>query len=151
MSQWEVELDFQRFIQPANPATRDTHVPGGEAGWVQTDKNGDAFIKVLWTSGDSGGWAVLYRFSKGYTAPAHKHLGAIHTYIISGRLQVSDAILAAGDYQYEANGVIHDTTVALEDTVYLNIADGPIVIFGEAGFQYYVGWEQMLKLQRSQH
>lgn len=140
-------MDFMKFIQPAIADLRDTHVESEAMDWVQTDREGKAFIKVLSATPD-GGWVVLYHFKQGYVVPQHKHLGGIHTFIISGRLQVRDAILKTGDYLWEPNGMVHDETMALEDCYYINIADGPLLFFDEKGFQYYVGWEQMLKLKR---
>lgn len=136
-------MDVQRLIAPRSAEVADYLVRAGDLGWIQTDKVGSAFMKVLWTSAQSGGWAVLYRWKKGFTAPPHKHLGAIHCMIISGRLKVGGNVLESGDYIYEANGMVHGTTEALEDTVHLNIADGPILFFSETGITGYAGWEQM--------
>ena len=36
-----------------------------------------------------------------------------HAYILSGKLQVRDGVLNAGDYVYEPNGVLHDEVVAI--------------------------------------
>ena len=140
-------MDIHRYMQPAEGLS-DTHIRNSDDGWVQTDQEGRAFIKVLWTNPQSGEWAVYYKWKKGFQAPAHKHLGAIHVYIISGRLRVRDMILEAGDYVYEANGMIHGETLALEDTVHLNIADGPLLMFDENNFTHYVGAEQMQDVQR---
>lgn len=140
-------MDFLKFIEPALPDLTDVVVESDRMDWFQTDRDGKAFIKVL-RAEPTGVWVVLYRFLAGYVAPRHKHLGGIHTFIISGRLQVRDAVLKAGDYLWEPNGAIHDETRALEDTYYINIADGPLVFFDDNGFSYYAGWEQMLKLKR---
>jgi len=140
-------MDIHKFMQPPDIGDRDVLVKATESDWVQTDKDGKAFIKVLWTNPDSGGWAVLYKWLKGFVAPAHKHLGSVHNLVISGKMQVRDMVLEAGDYQYEANGMIHETTTALEDTIHLNIADGPILFFNDNGFTHYAGWEQMYAVQ----
>ena len=140
-------MDIHKYMQPAEGLS-DTHIPHSDDGWVQTDREGKAFMKVLWANPQSGGWAVYYKWKKGFRAPAHKHLGAIHAYIISGRLQIRDIVLEAGDYLYEENGMIHGETNALEDTVQLNIADGPLLMFDENKFTHYVGAEQMLAFQK---
>lgn len=141
-------MDIQKYMQPPAAGPGDVLVRSADTEWIQTDREGKAFIKVLWTSPESGGWAVLYKWLKGYEAPAHKHLGAIHDMVISGKLQIRDQIVEAGDYLYEANGMLHEETIALEDTVHINIADGPILFFRDGGFTHYVGWEQMYKLQQ---
>ena len=58
-----------------------------------------------------------------------------------------DGILNAGDYDYEPNGVLHDETLALEDTEYLFICDGPVVFFDEEGLTSYLSWEEMARMQ----
>ena len=110
-------MDVQSIIKPVMDV-QDIVIPSSEDGWIPMDEEGLAFIKPLWTSPESGGWAVLWHWKKGYKAAAHKHLGSIHAYIIKGKLQVRDHVMNAGDYIYEANGVIHDETTAVEDTIH---------------------------------
>jgi hypothetical protein len=139
-------MNIQKLIGSVDPTIADTHVPASDSGWVQTDKDGLAFMKVLWTDAATGEWAVLYQWKKGFVAPRHKHLGAIHAYIVSGRLKLRDVELGPGDYIHEANGMVHDETVALEDTLQLNIADGPLLFFSDTEVTGVAGWEQMRKI-----
>ena len=44
-----------------------------EMDWIETEA-GEAYSKVLWTGPESGRWAVLLKWIKGYVAPPHKHL-----------------------------------------------------------------------------
>ena len=103
---------------------------------------------MLYTGSEGGTWAVLFRWKKGFVAPPHKHLSASHTFIISGKLKVRDAILNEGDYVYEPNGVLHGATEALEDTVYLFICNGPLLYFDDNGFTGYLGWEEIERMRR---
>ncbi|MGK2872256.1 MAG: cupin domain-containing protein, partial [Alphaproteobacteria bacterium] len=114
--------------------------------WIETDP-GQAWMKVLWTGPETGRWAVLLKWKKGYVAPPHKHLSAAHAFILSGRLQVRDGTLETGDYTYEPNGMVHGATTALEDTTYLFICDGPVLYFNDDAFTGYLGWEQLQRLQ----
>src|SRR5216110_2085822 len=82
-------------------------------------------------------------------SPQHKHLAGAHVYILSGKLQVRDGTLNAGDYVYEPSGVLHDETKAVEDTTYLFISNGPVLFFDENGFTRYTNWEVMEKLRAS--
>src|SRR5690606_6122527 len=100
------------------------------------------------TGSESGSWAVLFRWLKGFTAPQHKHLSASHTFILSGKLKVRDGVLNAGDYVYEPNGMLHGATTALEDTEYLFICNGPVLFFDDDGFTTYLGWEELERLRR---
>lgn len=117
-----------------------------DAPWIET-RPGQAWMKVLWTGAESGRWAALYRWKKGYVAPTHKHLSDAHTFVLKGRLKVRDGILEAGDYDYEPNGVLHGATEALEDTEYLFFCAGPIVFFDEHGLTQYHGWEERERMR----
>lgn len=141
-------MDIHSMIKPVIDI-KDTVVPNSEDGWVPMDEEGLALVKPLWTSPESGGWAVMFHWKKGFKAPAHKHLGSIHAYIIKGKLQARHHVMSEGDYIYEANGVIHDETTALEDTIHLNIADGPIVFYNDDGLQAYFGWEQVEGIKKA--
>lgn len=107
-------------------------------------------MKILWIGRETGTWAALFKWKKGFVAGAHKHLSASHTYIISGKLKVRDGILDEGDYVYEPNGVLHGATEALEDTIYLFICNGPLLFFNDDQFTGYLGWEELEKMRARQ-
>ena len=112
-------MPLPQDITPLNPALMDTLISAGDGDWIPQPFDPErAFIKILWTGPESGAWAALFRWKKGFTAPQHKHLSPSHTYILSGKLQVRDGTLNAGDYIYEPNGMLHGATTALEDTEY---------------------------------
>lgn len=134
-------------IAPINDQLADIIVRSDEP-WIETQP-GMAWIKVLWTGAEKGGWAALFRWNKGYVAAKHKHLSDAHTFILKGKLQVRDGVLNAGDYDYEPNGVLHDATVALEDTEYLFICDGPVLFYNEDGLTSYMGWEELLRMKET--
>ena len=50
---------------------------------------------------ESGRWAVLLKWKKGYVAPPHKHLSAAFAFVLSGRLQVRDNVYGPGDFLHE--------------------------------------------------
>jgi anti-sigma factor ChrR (cupin superfamily) len=134
-------------VTPINDQLADIIVRSSEP-WIETDKD-MAWIKVLWTGEESGRWAALFRWNKGYVAPAHKHLSAAHTFILKGKLQVRDGVLDAGDYDYEPNGVLHGATTALEDSEYLFICDGPVLFYNDDGLQSYLGWEELHRMREA--
>lgn len=133
-------------VAPAAANLADVLVRGGETGWVTMDPEGLAELKPLWANGASGEYAMLLRWKKGFSAPPHKHLGAVHVYVISGSLRVRDCVMNAGDYMYEPNGIVHDETVALTDCMHINIANGPVVFFDAGGITRYVSWEQVAQM-----
>ena len=137
-------MPLPQDITPINTELTDTLRRAGGQPWVPDEIDPDrAFFKLLWTGPEKGSFAVLFRWKRGFQAPPHKHIGASHTYILSGRLQVRDGTLEAGDYTYEPNGMIHGATTALEDTDYLFIMDGALVFFNDDGLLGYISWEEM--------
>ena len=132
-------------INPINDQLADIIVRATDP-WIESAKD-MAWMKVLWTGGETGRWAALFRWKKGYVAAPHKHLSAAHTYILSGKLQVRDGVLNAGDYDYEPNGVLHGATTALEDSEYLFICDGPVLFYNADGITSYLGWEELQRLK----
>lgn len=134
-------------VTPINDQLADIIVRATDP-WIEQEKD-MAWIKVLWTGEESGRWAALFRWNKGYVAAPHKHLSAAHTFILKGKLQVRDGVLNAGDYDYEPNGVLHGATTALEDTEYLFICDGPVLFYNDDGLQSYLGWEELHRIRES--
>ena len=134
-------------VTPINDQLADIIVRATDP-WIELEKD-MAWIKVLGTGEESGRWAALFRWNKGYVAPPHKHLSAAHTFILKGQLQVRDGLLNVGDYDYEPNGVLHGATTALEDTEYLFICDGPVLFYNDDGFQYYLGWEELHRMREA--
>ena len=139
-------MPLPQDIKPVNSELMDSLARSSQMDWIETDP-GQAWMKVLWTGPETGRWAVLLKWKKGYVAPPHKHLSAAHAFILSGRLQVRDGTLETGDYTYEPNGMVHGATTALEDTTYLFICDGPVLYFNDEAFTGYLGWEQLQRLQ----
>lgn len=133
-------------IAPVNSELMDSLARTSEMDWIETVK-GQAWMKILWLGPETGRWAVLLKWTKGYVAPPHKHLSAAHTFILKGRLQVRDGTLETGDYVYEPNGMVHGATTALEDSEYLFICDGPVLFFNDDGFTGYLGWEQLQRMR----
>ncbi len=139
-------MSLPQDIAPVNSELMDSLARSSEMEWIE-NKPGEAWTKILWLGAETGRWAVLYKWRKGFVAPPHKHLSAAHVFILSGKLQVRDAILVAGDYVYEPNGMVHGETKALEDTEYLFICDGAVLFFDEDGFTSYKGWEQLQRVR----
>jgi len=143
-------MPLPQDISPINPALMDTLIRPQEQDWIPQPFDPErAFVRVLWTGPENGGWAAHFRWLKGFVAPQHKHLSPSHTFILSGKLQVRDGVLNAGDYIYEPNGMLHGATTALEDTEYLFICNGTVLFYDEDGFTSYLGWEELRRLQEA--
>ena len=133
-------------ISPFDEQLADTVVSASDEDWLETEP-GMAWVRLLWSQGETGRHAGIYRWKKGYAAPSHKHFGAVYVYVISGKLRVRDNVLGAGDFLFEPNGMVHHATEAVEDVDYLMLADGPVLFFDENGFTGYFGWEELRRLQ----
>jgi len=140
-------MSIPEQLKPLNPELVDTLVKADDGAWIPSDAEGLAAMKVLFVGEESGQWAALFRWKKGYVAGPHKHLSPAHTYVIRGRLQVRDGILEAGDYLYERNGMVHESTTALEDTEYIFVCDGPLVFYDDNGVTGYLGWEELARMR----
>jgi len=140
-------MPLPQDIRPAFQDIQDKLVRA-DAPWIEQSPL--SRIKVLSIGRESGIWAALIHWKKGYVAPAHKHLSGAHAYILAGKLQVRSGILAAGDYVYEPSGIVHDATTALEDTTYLFICEGAILFIDETSFTGYLNWEMLEKMQAAQ-
>jgi quercetin dioxygenase-like cupin family protein len=139
-------MPLPQEIRPFHQDLQDTLFKASGADWVENSPS-MAWTRILWTGSETGTWAAIFRWKKGFVAPPHKHLSASHTYIIYGKLRVRDGILEAGDYDYEPNGVLHGATEALEDTEYLFICNGPLLYFDDDKFTGYLGWEELEKMR----
>src|SRR5712675_889778 len=139
-------MPLPQDIRPVFQDIQDTLVRS-ESPWIERSPKDK--LKILWIGRETGTWASLHHWKKGYAAPPHKHLAGAHVYILSGKLQVRTGTLNAGDYVYEPSGVLHDETKAVEDTTYLFISNGPVLFFDENGFTRYTNWEVMEKLRAS--
>ena len=83
-------MPLPQDIRPVFQDIQDTLVRS-EAPWIQQSPM--SAVKVLWVGRETGTWASLHHWKKGYTAPPHKHLAGAHAYVISGKLQVRNGVL----------------------------------------------------------
>ena len=92
-------MPLPQDIRPAFQDIQDTVVRAEEP-WIEQSPTSK--MKVLWVSRDFSTWAVLIHWKKGHVARPHKHLGGAHAYIVSGKLQVRDTVLNAGDWSHRS-------------------------------------------------
>jgi anti-sigma factor ChrR (cupin superfamily) len=146
-------MPLPQDISPINSQIADSLVRASQMEWIPNSSEVPprTFIKVLWTAAESGTWVILARGLKGASVPPHKHLSGAHTFVLSGSIKVRDMIANAGDYLYEANGMVHESTTYLEDSEVLFICHGAQLFYDENGFTAYNGWEQMRRVQEAQN
>ena len=86
----EEAMPLPQDIRPVFQDIQDTLVRS-EAPWIEQSPMSK--VKVLWVGRETGTWASLHHWKKGYVAPPHKHLAGAHAYVLSGKLQVRDGVL----------------------------------------------------------
>jgi ChrR Cupin-like domain len=113
-----------------NATIHDTYIHVSDMPWVNFSEGID--IKVLRTSRETGAWTALFHCAKGSAFARHEHLGAGEYLMLSGKMEVRGGVekggitAYAGDYGYEPNGMIHDSTCFVEDSVFYFENFGPI-------------------------
>ena len=84
--------------------------------------------KMLWRDEASGASISLNRFDKGAGIPqAHSHASNQFMFCLEGRYQYASSglVLTPGAFYCNPKGCVHGPTLALEDSVLLEIYDGP--------------------------
>jgi anti-sigma factor ChrR (cupin superfamily) len=87
--------------------------------------------RLLFTSGETGRWTVLFRCQPGSFFPRHKHYGAGEYFVVKGRMEYRMGAADAGTYGYEPLGVTHDYTLFPEYTELLFTNFGPVAFLNE--------------------
>lgn len=84
--------------------------------------------KMLWRDEDTGASVALIHFDKGAGIPEpHFHASNQSMFCLSGRYEYTSTgvVLTPGCFYLNPEGNVHGPTVAHEDTVVLEIYDGP--------------------------
>jgi len=111
-------------------ALQDVYVASDSLPWVLFSEGIE--FKLLHASAETGKWTVLFRCARGSSFARHRHLGAGEYLMLEGRMEVRGGAAAggitavAGDYGYEPNGVVHDSTCFVEPTRFFFTNHGPI-------------------------
>jgi quercetin dioxygenase-like cupin family protein len=84
--------------------------------------------KMLWRDEATGASIALIRFDKGASIPTpHSHASNQFMYCLSGHYEYTSTgvTLKAGSFYCNPKGNVHGPTLAHEDTVVVEIYDGP--------------------------
>jgi anti-sigma factor ChrR (cupin superfamily) len=90
-------------------------------------------FRLLFSSGETGRWTVLFRCQPGSSFPSHRHYGAAEYFVIKGRMILPLGPAPAGTYGYEPLGVLHQLTSFPEYTELLFTNYGPVAFLNEDG------------------
>jgi anti-sigma factor ChrR (cupin superfamily) len=97
--------------------------------WIRMNSGID--FRLLFTSGETGRWTVLFRCQPGSFIPRHRHYGAGEYFVVKGRMEYRMGAAPAGTYGYEPIGVTHDRTEFPEYTELLFTNFGPVVFLND--------------------
>lgn len=86
------------------------------------------YEKMLWRNEETGASIAMIKFEKGSSIPKpHSHASNQFMFCFSGRYEytATGVTLVAGSFYCNPKGNVHGPTIAHEDTVVLEIYDGP--------------------------
>jgi hypothetical protein len=106
-------------------------LPVGEISWVSILPGID--FRLLFTSGETGRWTVVFRCQPGSSFPPHRHYGAGEYYVVRGRMEYRTGSAVAGTYGYEPLGSLHEFTEFPEYTELLFTNYGPVAFLNADG------------------
>jgi anti-sigma factor ChrR (cupin superfamily) len=106
-------------------------LPVAEISWVSILPGID--FRLLFTSGETGRWTVLFRCQPGSFFPSHRHYGPGEYFVVKGRMEYRSGSAVAGTYGYEPLGSLHELTQFPEYTELLFTNHGPVAFLNEDG------------------
>ncbi|WP_245623816.1 cupin domain-containing protein [Paraburkholderia nodosa] len=86
------------------------------------------YEKMLWRDDATGASIALIRFEKGVSIPLpHSHASNQFMFCLQGRYEytATHVVLMPGSFYWNPKGHVHGPTLAHEDTIVVEIYDGP--------------------------
>lgn len=111
----------------AQPSIEELLVQSGDLPWRAKSLAG-VHEKLLWRDDASGASIALIKFDRGAGIPApHSHASNQFMYCLQGKYEyiASKTVLTPGCFYANPKGNVHGPTLAHEETVVLEIYDGP--------------------------
>ena len=105
-------------------------------------------VKVLWVGRETGTWASLHHWKKGYVAPRHKHLAGAHAYVLVGQIAGARRRFerpATTSMNHRASCTTKPPRSKTRPICLFAMAQ--VLFFDESGFTRYTNWEVMEKLR----
>ncbi|TMR41457.1 DUF4437 domain-containing protein [Actinomadura geliboluensis] len=99
----------------------------GDLDWIDKTLAGLS-QKMLWRDDETGASIALVRFKKGAGIPSrHSHASNQFMFCLQGRYTYvpTGLTLTSGSFYWNPKGSLHGPTLAEEDTVLLEVYDGP--------------------------
>lgn len=112
---------------PGAPDLSEILLRSGEMEWRPKSLPG-LFEKMFWRNEETGASIALIKFEKGCSIPSpHSHASNQFMYCLSGKYEYTSTgvTLLPGSFYCNPKGNVHGPTLAHEDTIVLEIYDGP--------------------------
>jgi len=123
----EPSISAPDFVPEGAPALGEILMQSAQMPWREKSLAGVS-EKMLWRNEQTGATIALIRFKKGHGIPKpHSHASNQFMYCLSGRYEytATNVVLEPGSFYCNPMGNVHGPTLAHEDTVVLEIYDGP--------------------------
>jgi hypothetical protein len=137
-----------------NQQLQDTYIHVDAEQWLPFGDTAGIEFKLLRASQETGTWTALFKCAPQSSFARHRHLGAGEYYMVYGEMEVRGGVKAggvtavAGDYGYEPNGIIHDSTLFTTETVFYFTNHGPVQFMDEQDNTVFVlDWKALLDLE----
>jgi quercetin dioxygenase-like cupin family protein len=114
-------------ILPGAPSLAEILLQTDQMDWRPKSLPG-LFEKMLWRNEETGASMALIKFEKGCRIPSpHSHASNQFMYCLRGRYEYTSTgvTLLPGSFYCNPKGSVHGPTLAHEETVVLEIYDGP--------------------------
>ncbi len=119
--------DFVPHLPDGMSDAREVMLKSEAIPWREKSLKG-LYEKVLWRDESTGASIALIRFEQGVGIPApHWHASNQFMFCLSGRYEytATGVTLTPGSFYWNPKGHVHGPTVAHEETVLLEMYDGP--------------------------
>lgn len=119
--------DARPPLPPGAPGMEEILVQSGALAWRPKSLRG-LHEKMLWRDETTGASIALVKFDKGSGIPEpHRHASNQFMFCLAGKYEYTGTgvTLTAGSFYANPRGNVHGPTLAHEETVVLEIYDGP--------------------------
>lgn len=121
-------MTVQTLPLPAGaPDLTEILIATGSQEWREKSLKG-VYEKMLWRNDETGASIALIKFAKGASIPKpHSHASNQFMFCLSGKYEYTSTgvTLEAGSFYCNPMGKVHGPTLAHEETVVVEIYDGP--------------------------
>lgn len=119
--------DIDKTMPPGAPNLEEILIDSAAMSWRPKSLQG-VHEKMLWRDDETGASVALIKFDKGASIPQpHLHASNQMMFCLSGHYEYipTGVVLRPGSFYCNPKGNVHGPTIAHEDTVVIEVYDGP--------------------------